>query len=318
MRRDINIALLGYAFMGRAHSTAYRHVQQHFATSPRPRMKVLCGRSASAVEEAARRLGWEEWETDWRRVIEREEIDVVDVSTPGWAHKEQVIAAARAGKHILCEKPIGNSLEEARAMVAAVQKAGVRHMVMHNYRRIPAVALARQIIEQGELGRIFHFRGYYQQDWLVNPDFPLVWRLEKDKAGSGALGDIGSHMIDFARYLVGEVDSVLAHLVTFIEERPRPEEPEAEAPAAAAKRKNAPAANGPRKRKPRVGAVTVDDAALFLAKFSNGAVGSFEATRFAHGRKNWHGFEIYGEHGSLLFNFEAMNELWRYAGREPA
>ncbi len=309
MRKDIGIALLGYAFMGRAHSTAYRHVQQHFNTRLRPRMKVLAGRTEAPLRAAAEQLGWEECETDWRRAIERDDVAIVDVSTPGWAHKEQVIAAARAGKHIICEKPIANTLREAKAMVAAVRRAsgGIRHIVMHNYRRIPAVALARKIIDQDEIGRIFHFRAFYQQDWIVDPAFPLVWRLEKDKAGSGALGDIGSHIIDYGRYLVGEIASVQAHLATFIPERPLP--------GAETKRKSKRTAAGAKIETP-MGKVTVDDAAVFIAKFQNGAIGTFEATRFAQGRKNWHGFEIYGERGSLAFNFESMNELWHFDARE--
>lgn len=316
-RVDFPVALLGHAFMGRAHSTAYRHVQQHFQTQLRPELRVIAGRNAKTLRADADQLGWAEWTTDWREAIAHPDVQLVDVSTPGNVHPEQVIAAARLGKHIVCEKPLANSLREARAMLAAVRKAGVRHLVMHNYRRIPAVALARKIIDEGRLGRIFHFRAFYQQDWIVDPGFPLVWRLRKDQAGSGALGDIGSHIIDFARYLIGEIEAVWGHLTTFIAERPLPEELDAIKAKTGEKSRRRVAggttaarrASTPRARRPRRGKVTVEDAAVFVARFANGAVGTFEATRFATGHKNHHGFEIYGERGSILFQFDAMNEL---------
>jgi predicted dehydrogenase len=283
--REVNVALIGYAFMGKAHSNAYRQVGPIFNPKLRPRMKVICGRDARAVAEAADRLGWEESATDWRQVVERDDIDIVDVSTPGDSHAEIAIAAARAGKAVLCEKPLANTVAEAKAMLAAVKKAGVVHMVCHNYRRIPAVMLARQIVESGRLGRIFHFRGTYQQDWIVDPKFPLLWRLRKDQAGSGALGDLASHVIDLGRFLVGEIESVAATLETFIKERPLPESPK------------------------RKGTVTVDDATLALARFANGAIGTIEATRMAPGRKNSNRFEINGSEGSLAFDLERLNEL---------
>src|SRR6266568_1290768 len=217
---DINIALLGYKFMGKAHSNAFRQVRRFFPGKLEPRMKVICGRDEAAVEAAARQLGWEEYDTDWRRVVERKDIDVVDVSTPGNWHAEMAIAAARAGKHIICEKPLANSLADAKAMLAAVEKAGVKHMIMHNYRKIPAVAFARKLIEDGKIGEVYHYHGAYLQDWIMDPNFPLVWRLEKKFAGSGALGDIGAHAVDLAHLLNSEFDSVIAHLTTFIKERP--------------------------------------------------------------------------------------------------
>ena len=235
---EVNVALIGYAFMGRAHSNAYRQVGPIFQPRLRPRMKVICGRDAKAVKQAKDTLGWEEAATDWREVIERDDIHVVDVSTPGDSHAEIAIAAARAGKAVLCEKPLANTLADAKAMLAAVNKAGVAHMVCHNYRRVPAVMLAKQLIASGQLGRIFHFRGTYLQDWIVDPKFPLLWRLRKEQAGSGALGDLGSHSIDLARFLVGEIASVSATLETFIKQRPLPDNPK------------------------RKGPVTVDDASL--------------------------------------------------------
>lgn len=285
---EVNIALIGYAFMGRAHSNGYRQVGPFFSPRLRPRMKVLCGRTAAAVERAANDLGWEEAATDWREVIRRPDIDIVDISTPGGSHAEIAIAAAEAGKAVICEKPLANTLAEAEAMLAAVRKAGVPHLVCHNYRRVPAVLLARQLIQDGRLGRIHHFRGTYLQDWIVDPDFPMVWRLEKDKAGSGALGDIASHAVDLARFLVGEIAEVSGALETFIKERPLVGDPA------------------------RRGTVTVDDAAAAVVRFENGALGTIEATRLATGRKNSNRFEINGSLGSIAFDLERLNELEVY------
>jgi predicted dehydrogenase len=282
---DVNVAMIGYAFMGRAHSNAYRQVTPYFQPKLRPRMKVIVGRDAKAVKEAKATLGWDEAATDWREVVERDDIHIVDVSTPGDSHAEIAIAAARAGKVVFCEKPLANTLAEAKAMLAAVKKAGVVHMINHNYRRIPAVMLARQIIASGQLGKIFHYRGTYLQDWIVDPKFPLLWRLRKEQAGSGALGDLASHSIDLARFLVGEITSVSATLETFIKQRPLPENPR------------------------RKGEVTVDDASLSMVRFANGAIGTIEATRMALGRKNYNRFEINGSEGSLAFDLERLNEL---------
>jgi predicted dehydrogenase len=293
-RRDINVALIGYAFMGRAHSNAYRQVTPFFNPRLRPRMKVLCGRTRPSVEKAARELGWDEVSTSWQEVIQRKDIDLVDISTPGDSHAEIAIAAARAGKTVLCEKPLANSLADADAMLAAVEKAGVAHMVCHNYRRAPAVMLARQLIAGGQLGEIRHFRGTYLQDWIADPTFPLVWRLDRTKAGSGALGDIAAHSIDLARFLVGEIAEVAGHLETFVKERPLPDNPV------------------------RRGRVTVDDAATALVRFENGAMGTIEATRMALGRKNHNRFEINGSRGSLAFDLERMNELEVYLESDEA
>jgi predicted dehydrogenase len=291
---EVNVALIGYAFMGRAHSNAYRQVTPFFQPKLRPRLKVIVGRDAKAVKEAQATLGWEEAATDWREVVERDDIHIVDVSTPGDSHAEIAIAAARAGKVVFCEKPLANTLPEAKAMLAAVKKAGVTHMINHNYRRIPAVMLAKQIIASGQLGKVFHYRGTYLQDWIVDPKFPLLWRFKKEQAGSGALGDLASHSVDLARFLVGEITSVSATLETFIKERPLPENPR------------------------RKGPVTVDDASLSMVRFANGAIGTIEATRMALGRKNYNRFEINGSEGSLAFDLERLNELEVFYNKDAA
>jgi predicted dehydrogenase len=284
----VNVALIGYAFMGRAHSNAWRQVARFFTPKLTPRMKVICGRNAKNVKEAAERLGWDEAATDWEEVVDRPDIDIVDISTPGDSHAEIAIAAARAGKVVFCEKPLANTVREAQQMLAAVQKAGVIHMVCHNYRRAPAVMLARQLIAEGKLGRLYHYRGTYLQDWVADPSVPLYWRLQKDKAGSGALGDIASHSLDLARFLVGEITEVTAALETFVKERPLPENPK------------------------KKGRVTVDDASASIVRFENGALGTIEASRFATGRKNYNRFEINGSKGSVAFDMERMNELEVY------
>ena len=285
---QVNVALIGYAFMGKAHSNAYRQVGPFFKPRLRPRLKVICGRTRAKVEEAAREYGWDEAATDWQEVIARKDIDIVDISTPGDLHAPIAIAAARAGKVVLCEKPLANTVADADRMLAAVEKAGVTHMVCHNYRRVPAVMLAAQIISSGQLGDIRHFRGTYLQDWITDPKFPLVWRLDRKKAGSGALGDIGAHVVDLARFLVGDITEVAGDLRTFVSKRPLPGAPG------------------------RRGKVTVDDAATALVRFASGAMGTIEATRMAPGRKNFNRFEVNGSDGSLVFNLERMNELEVY------
>jgi len=296
-KKKINVGLIGYQFMGKAHSNAYRQVNHFFDLPVEVNMHTLCGRNEAAVRKAADQYGWQNIETDWRKVVENPEIDVIDVSTPGNTHAEIAIAAAKAGKAVFCEKPIGNTLAEAEAMLKAVQEAGVPHAVFHNYRKAPAVGLAKQLIESGKLGRIYHFRATYLQDWIADPNFPLVWRLQKEIAGSGAHGDINAHIIDMARYLLGEFDEVSGLLHTFIKERP--------IAGAINERLGAEATS-------EMGQVTVDDAAMFLAKFKNGALGTFEASRFAVGRKNYHRWEVNGSKGSLVFNLERMNELEYY------
>jgi predicted dehydrogenase len=285
---DLNVALIGYKFMGRAHSNAYRQVGPVMSPRLRPRMKVLCGRNPDAVAEAAETLGWEESATDWREVVGRDDIDLVDIATPGDSHAEIAVAAAEAGKAILCQKPLANTLEEAEAMLDAVERAGVVHMLCHNYRRIPAVVLAREMIKRGEIGEIFHYRGTYLQDWVVNTELPLLWRFRKEKAGSGALGDIASHSLDLGRFLVGEITEVVGDLETFIKERPLLDDPT------------------------ETGKVTVDDAATALVRFEGGALGTIEGSRLATGRKNYNRFEINGSKGTIAFDLERMNELEVY------
>src|SRR5262249_52946372 len=282
-----------YAVRDRVQRSAYRQVTPYFSPSLTPRLKVICGRTKDKVEAAARQFGWAEAATDWRAVIARRDIDLIDIVTPGDSHHEIAIAAADAGKAVFCEKPLANTVRDAEAMLAAVRRARVANMICHNYRRAPAVTLARQLIQQGRIGRIFHFRGTYLQDWIVDPAFPRVWRLDRTKAGSGALGDIASHVIDLARYLVGEITQVAGTLETFIKARPLPDDPGRTAP------------------------VTVDDAAAAVVRFDNGALGTIEATRMATGRRNYNRFEINGSLGSIAFNLERMNELELYESSDP-
>jgi predicted dehydrogenase len=299
MTDTIKIGMIGYKFMGKAHSNAYRQVSSFFDVPLQPEMTVLCGRDQAAVQAAATQMGWQETANDWRKVIARDDIGLIDISTPGDSHYDIAIAAAEAGKHILCEKPLANTLDEARKMQEAVERAGVVAMVNFNYRRVPAIQLAKRLIDDGRIGDIRHWRAVYLQDWIIDPEFPLVWRLQKDLAGSGALGDIGAHIADLARYLVGEIVEVNGLLSTFIKERPLLAETTGAGLGAAARQER--------------GQVTVDDAALFLARFENGAVGSFEATRFATGRRNRNSFEINGSRGSIVFDLERMNELQFYS-----
>ena len=295
MRRmsEVNVALIGAGFMGKAHSNAWRQVSAFCAPRLTPHLQVICGLSRPQVRAAAKAFGWAETASDWRKVVARPDIHIVDICTPGDSHAEIAIAAARAGKAVLCEKPLANTVRDAEAMLAAVEKAGVPHMVCHNYRRVPAIALAKQIIKEGRIGTIRHFRGVYLQDWITNPAFPLVWRLDRRRAGSGALGDIGSHVIDLARMLVGEIAEVSGLTATFIKTRPLPDTPS------------------------RKGRVTVDDAAVAVVRFANGAIGSIEATRLAPGRKNHNRFEINGSLGSLSFDLERLNELEVYFESDP-
>ncbi|MEJ3745153.1 Gfo/Idh/MocA family oxidoreductase [Actinomycetes bacterium KLBMP 9797] len=306
MAGELRVGMVGYAFMGAAHSQAWRTVNRVYDLPVRARMVAVCGRDESKVAAAAARLGWDGYTTDWRELIARDDIDVVDVCTPGDSHAEIAMAALAAGKHVLCEKPLANTVAEAREMVAAAvkaQAAGVRSMCGFNYRRVPAVAVMRQLVEAGRLGTIRHVRAVYLQDWIVDPQFPLVWRLQRDKAGSGALGDIGAHIIDLTQYVTGQrIAGVTALTETFVKERPLP----AVAAGLAAK------ADGG-----GTGPVTVDDAALFLARLEGGAVASYEATRFATGRKNALRVEVNGSLGSVAFDFERMNELEFYDATAP-
>jgi len=285
--------MVGYAFMGRAHSQAWRTVDRAFELPLRPRLAAICGRDEVATREAAARLGWAAAETDWRALIERDDVQLIDIAAPGRLHAPIAIAALQAGKHVLCEKPLANTLAEAETMAAAAEAAypqGARAMVGFNYRRVPAIALARRLVEQGRIGQLRHFRAVYLQDWLVDPDSPLTWRMQAEQAGSGALGDLGAHIVDLARFLTGdEIAGVSAVSATFTAERPLPD------------------GSG-------TGPVTVDDAVVFSARFRSGALGSFEATRYAAGRKNGLRIELNGSAGSLAFDLERLNELEFYDG----
>jgi len=299
--KTLNVALIGYKFMGKAHSQAWRTVGRFFDLDAEPAMKVVCGRDAAAVAEFAKRWGWEHSVADWREAVARKDVDVVDISTPGYTHRDIAVAAAKAGKHVWCEKPLTFTVADAREMLAAVRKAGVKHMVNFNYRRCPAVALAKKMIDSGAIGEIRHARFTYLQDWLVDPQFPMNWRLRADAAGSGAHGDLGAHSIDLARHLVGEIGEVVGMKKTFITERP------AEGTSSGL---TATAGEGTE-------TVTVDDASVFLAKFASGAFGTFEATRLAPGRKNFNRFEINGSKGSLVWCFEDLNYLDYYSTEDP-
>lgn len=305
MGKTLRIGMIGYRFMGKAHSNAWRQVNRFFPDLPaKVELDTICGRNAKAVESARDTLGWRRSATDWRAVVNDPEIDVIDINTPNDTHCEIAVAAARAGKAILCEKPLARTVAEARQMVDAVKRARVVNMICHNYRRIPAVALAKQMIENGELGdRIYHFRARYAQEWLANPDFPLVWRLQKNIAGSGTHGDIDAHIIDLGRYLVGELREVCGLMETFTRRRPLAE----------------PGIMPPQPTKDgRTGRVTVDDAVSWIGRFRNGAIANLEATRFAWGRKNNITFEINGSAGSLSFDFEDMNRLKYFNAGEEA
>jgi predicted dehydrogenase len=301
-KKHYNVGLIGYQFMGKAHSNAYRQVGRFFDLPCEVSMHTLCGRNEAAVKKAAETFGWKHVETDWRKVIANPDIDIIDISTPGNTHAEIAIEAAKAGKAVFCEKPIGNTLSEAHDMLKAVQQHTVPHAVFHNYRKAPAVALAKHLVESGKLGTIYHFRAVYLQDWIADPNFPLVWRLQKEIAGSGTHGDINAHIIDMARHIIGEFDEVCGHLHTFVKHRPKAGEIDDKLGA---------------KASAEMGEVTVDDAAMFLAKFKNGALGTFEASRFAVGRKNHHRWEINGSKGSVIFNLERMNELEYYNEEDP-
>jgi len=296
----LNVAMIGHSFMGAAHSHAWRTVGRVFDLPLTPRMRVVVGRRPTAASEAADRLGWDEASTDWRAVVAREDIDLVDIVTPGDSHAEIALAALAAGKHVLCEKPLANTVAQARDLAAAAGWSDRVAMVGFNYRRVPALALARDLIADGRIGTVRHVRAQYLQDWLVDPMFPLAWRLQAERAGSGALGDIGAHIVDLAEFLTGaSISAVTGVTETFVAQRPLPLGPDGGLSGVAGE---------------EMGEVTVDDAALFLARFDGvgggpGAVATFEATRFATGRKNEMGIEVNGSAGSVHFELEALNEL---------
>jgi predicted dehydrogenase len=296
--KTLNVGLIGGGFMAKAHSLAYAAMPMFFWPAPALlNRRAVADVNADLANEAALRLGYEKGYADWKQIINDPEIDIVDIVTPNHLHAEMAIEAAKAGKHILCEKPLARTTAEAKAMLDAVEAAGVRHMVAFNYRRTPAVALAKKFIEEGRIGKILNFRGTYLQDWSADPNSPLSWRFSKNIAGSGSLGDIAAHVIDMARYLVGEFDSVNALMKTWIPERPIQQ--------GGLDRLGTVKSGGDVPK----GKVDVDDEVMFMIQFANQAIGSIESTRNAHGRNNFITFEIHGEHGSIFFNYERRDEL---------
>lgn len=296
--KKLNIGLIGYGFMGRAHSNAYLKVSRFFDLEYQPVLKAVCARSADKVKAFADNWGWESVETDWRKLVERDDIDAIDIGSPNNTHRDIVLAAAKAGKMILCEKPLAMNAAEGLEMTEAVEKAGVPNMVWFNYRRVPAITLAKQFVDEGRLGRVFHYRAKYLQDWTISPDLPqggaALWRLDADVAGSGVTGDLLAHSIDTALWLIGGVDRVCAMTETFIKERPLQDDPGT------------------------VKSVTIDDACAFLARFKNGALATFESTRYARGRKNQNTFEVNGEFGSLYFDLEDAHQLQYFDHRNDS
>ena len=287
-KKKLNIGIIGYGFMGRAHSNAFRKVNNFFDLEYQPVLKAACARNAEKAQEFADNWGWESIETDWRKLIERDDIDCIDIGSPNNTHCEIVKAAAAAGKMILCEKPLAMDAAEGEAMTAAVEKAGVANMVWYNYRRVPAITLAKQLVDEGRIGRVFHYRAKYLQDWTISPDLPQggegLWRLDASVAGSGVTGDLLAHSIDTAIWLVGGMDKVTAMTETFIKERTHN-------------------LTGEKTK------VTIDDACAFLGRFDCGALSTFESTRYARGRKNQNTFEVNGEHGSIYFDLEDPHQL---------
>jgi len=288
MSKEIRVGIVGTQFMGRAHTNAYLDVAKFFELPAPPVLRAACDVNVSDLEAFSKRFGWETQETSWEKLVQRDDIDLIDICTPNSTHMPIAVAAAKAGKHILCEKPIAMNAKEAQRMLDAARQANVRHMVGFNYRRVPALALAKQLIDEGKIGRVHHFNAVYYQDWLVDPNFPMVWRHDKKLSGSGAHGDMNAHTADLARFLVGEIESVTAAEEIFVKERPL--------------------ADGT-----GTGTVTADDAMFFIARFREGALGTFMATRFATGRKNFLRLEIFGSEGSLVFNLERLNELGFYS-----
>jgi len=299
--KEIRVGLVGCGFMGKAHSNAWLNVAKFFPLKVKPKMQVACDKVKSIGKACQGNWGWKKFESSYKKLLKSREINLVDITTPNNAHREIALAAAESGVNIACEKPLAMNSDEAREMLKAVRKSKVKHMIWFNYRRVPAIGLAKRIIEEGRIGKIYHIRASYLQDWIMDPNFPLVWRLQKEITGSGAHGDLNAHIIDIARYLVGEFDEVVGMDKTFIKTRPLVEE----------------AAGLAGRGKKVKGKVTVDDAVLFLARFKNGAIATFESTRFAGGRKNQNQFEINGSRGTLAFKFERMNELQYLSLKEP-
>jgi len=303
---EVRVGLVGYNFMGRAHSNAYRQVPFYFPeVKAVPVMKVLCGRTEDRLKACARQFQWQETMTDYAELLGRDDIDLVDITSPNNQHTEMVVQAAAAGKHVFCEKPLATNLADAKTALKAVRDAGVIHMLCHNYRRAPACSLAKKMIDNGDLGEIYHWRALYLQDWLMSPDVPMMWRVQKDIAGSGSLGDLMAHSIDMALWLLGGITEVACTMKTFIKQRPQLESFDT-------------GLGGKAAEGAEMGTVDVDDGVITLAKFANGALGTFEATRFAAGRKNYNWFEVNGSKGTVVFNLESMNELLYYNCGDPA
>ncbi len=293
MKEPLNVGIIGLSFMGRAHTNAWIDVPFHFDLPVQPIRKVACDKFGDIAVAFAEKFGWEETETDWEKVINRDDIDLIDICTSNQSHMSIAVAAAKKGKHILCEKPISLNTKEAKKMLDAALESNVRHMVAFNYRRVPALVLAKQMIAENKLGEIHHFNAVYYQDWLVDPAFPYVWRHDSKESGSGAHGDMNAHTVDLARYLLGEFEAVCGEEKIFIKERLNTE-------------------TG------KMAEVTADDAIAFLARFRNGAIGTFMATRFATGRKNYLRLEIFGNKGSLAFNLERLNEIDYFSNEDDA
>lgn len=296
MSKTINVGVLGYGFMGRAHSNAYRQVSEFFDLQHRPVLKACCARNEDKVKQFAQNWGYESYETDWRSMVQREDIDLIDICTPNNTHCDVVLAAAEAGKMVLCEKPLAMSAAEAERMCRAVEQAGVANMVWYNYRRVPAIALAKQLVDEGRIGKPFHYRATYLQDWTIAADVPqggpALWRLDVNVAGSGVTGDLLAHSIDTAEWINGPIKAVTAKTATFVKERMHQESGNVEP-------------------------VGIDDACMFLAEFANGSMGTFESTRYARGRKNFNTFELNGESGSVYFDLEDPQYLDYFRYTDP-
>ena len=286
--KSLGVGLVGYGFMGRTHSNAYRQVNKFFDLEYRPELVAVCGRNRSEVQHFADRWGYRSIESDWKALLERSDIDLIDIATPNDMHTEIAIAAARAGKMVLCEKPLGRNLSEAENMVNSVEQARVPNMVWYNYRRVPAVTLVKQLIDEGKLGRIFHYRAKFLQDWTISSKVPIggqaLWRLDADVAGSGVTGDLLAHCIDTALWLNGPIDTVCGMLETFIKERSN-------------------SLTGQKQE------VRIDDASAFLGRFANGSLATFEATRYARGHKALYTFEINGENASIAWDLQDLHRL---------
>ncbi len=297
--KELNVGLVGYKFMGKAHSNAYARLGMFFDCDAKVNRRAICGRDPEWVKKSAEKFGWDSYETSWETLVSRNDIDIIDITAPSNAHCDIAIRAAENGKHIFCEKPLAITLADARRMLEAAERNGIKHQIGFNYRFAPAVQLAKKLIDDGKIGTIRHVRASYLQDFIIDPEFPLVWRLQKDVCGSGSLGDLGAHFIDLARFLVGDIKSVMGMQKTFINKRPIVERMEG---LSATATDNA-----------EYGEVRVDDGTVFVAEFENGALGTFEATRFAAGHKNDLSIEVNGDKGSFKFVFERMNELQYYS-----